>query len=308
MSVFSLIVALFLEQIRPLPASRVVVGPLRRLAVFAEEHLNAGAYRHGVIAWLLLAGGLTLLAGIVHVVLLAVNPLLAWIWNLAVLYATLGFRQFSHHFTDIHLALRMGELDRARQLLAEWRGRSAEQLSSSEIARLAIEEALKASHRHVFAVVVCYALLPGPCGAVLYRVSCLLAEFWSEDDAQTAEFGAFAREAFAWIDWLPQRLTAAAFAIVGDFEDAVYCWRTQAALWPRAAMGVILASGGGALGVRLGAPTGAAGGEDGDRPEGCGGAEADVDFMQSTVGLVWRALVLWLLLLFMLSLARWVGG
>jgi adenosylcobinamide-phosphate synthase len=37
------------------------------------------------------------------------------------------------------------------------------------------------------------------------------------------------------------------------------------------------------------------------------GDDADADFMQSTVGLVWRALVLWVLLLFMLGLARWVG-
>jgi cobalamin biosynthesis protein CobD/CbiB len=38
------------------------------------------------------------------------------------------------------------------------------------------------------------------------------------------------------------------------------------------------------------------------------GDAADVDFMQSAVGLVWRALVLWLLLLLLLGLASLVGG
>jgi len=307
MSVFSLIVALLIEQIRPLPVVRVVVEPMRNLAMFAEENLNAGGYRHGVVAWLLVAGGLTLIVGVIYALLDALNPLLGWAWNLAVLYATLGFRQVSHHFTDIHLALRLGELDRARQLLAEWRGRSAEQLGSSEIARLAIEEALKASHRYVFGVIFCYAVLPGPCGAVLYRASCLLAEFWAADGERTSIFGAFARQFFAWLDWLPQRLTAAAFAIVGDFEDAVYCWRTQASLWSEEAMGVILAAGAGALGVRLGMPVVEEVGEVVDRADLGVGEEADVDFMQSTVGLVWRALVLCLLVLFMLSLAHWVG-
>jgi membrane protein required for beta-lactamase induction len=35
------------------------------------------------------------------------------------------------------------------------------------------------------------------------------------------------------IDWIPQRLTAFVFAVVGDFEDALFCWRSQAAQWVR---------------------------------------------------------------------------
>ena len=37
------------------------------------------------------------------------------------------------------------------------------------------------------------------------------------------------------------------------------------------------------------------------------GDPADVDFMQSAVGLVWRATVLWMLLLFLLEFASLVG-
>ncbi len=43
------------------------------------------------------------------------------------------------------------------------------------------------------------------------------------------------------------------------------------------------------------------------RPELGVGEEADMDFLQSTVGLVWRTLVLWLLLLLMLEIAGWAG-
>jgi adenosylcobinamide-phosphate synthase len=49
-------------------------------------------------------------------------------------------------------------------------------------------------------------------------------------------------------------------------------------------------------------------GEMADRAEIGTGEEADVDFMESAVGLVWRALVLWLLLLLLLGLASLVGG
>ena len=107
------------------------------------------------------------------------------------------------------------------------------------------------------------------------------------------------------------RITAAGFAIVGNFEDAVYCWRTQANKWPDSlsgsGIGIVLASGAGALGVRLGMPVVEAG-EIADRAEIGTGDEADVEFMQSAVGLVWRALLLWLLLLLLLGFANMVGS
>ena len=84
-----------------------------------------------------------------------------------------------------------------------------------------------------------------------------------------------------------------------------YCWGVQAGRGgPN--QGIILASGAGALGVCLGDPSEEAGGKH-YRPELGVGEEADMDFLQSMVGLVWRALVLWLLLLLMLEIASWAG-
>lgn len=305
MSLLSLIFALLIEQLRPLNPQRWVVTPLARLAGWVESRLNAGDYRHGVLAWCVITIPLVLLAGGVFVLLASMNPLLGLAWNVAVLYVTMGFRQVSHFFTDIHVALRLGELERARSILAEWRGRSAAGLGSSDVARLAIEEALVASHRNVFAVIFWFVVLPGPCGAVLYRLAEQLARIWRAD-AHGVPFAAFAERAFILIDWLPQRVTAICFAIVGDFEDAVYCWRTQATRWATHGAGIILASGAGALGVRLGMPV-VESGEVTERPDLGLGEEADVDFMQSTIGLVWRALVVWLLILLLVGVASWIG-
>ena len=100
------------------------------------------------------------------------------------------------------------------------------------------------------------------------------------------------------------RLTAIAFAVVGDFEDAVYCWRTQAANWPDRNLGIVLAAGAGAMGVRLGMPLAEANGLVEPRPELGMGESADVAFLDSTVGLLWRSLVVWVFLLGLLSVAR----
>ena len=337
MTFMSLLAALLLEQLRPLP-DRVRLGrPLRSALDFIEHHLNAGEHHHGVMAWLLTVLPLAALALAVYYALYQVSFVLAWAWNVAVLYLTMGFRQFSHHFTDIHRALAADDLARARSLMGAWRGRSADDLNSTEIARLAIEEALTASHHHVFGVLFWFALLPGPAGALLYRVTLLLKVQWgvaassavsarargigvvsagaagaAEGHAEGADssFGHFAQQAARWIDWLPLRLTALGFAVVGNFEDAVYCWRHQAARWRDPELGIVLASGAGAIGVTLGKPlhdgVGAAGMAIDDRIEIGAGLDADAAFLSSTVGLVWRALVLWMLLLALLAVASWV--
>lgn len=314
MTLLSIVIALLLEQARSLPVERVVHEPVARLAAFLEGRFNDGIRLHGAIAWGIgaaLPAGLLL---ILQAVLQRVQPLLALILAVGVLYLTMGFRQFSHFFTDIHLALRAGEIERARQLLADWRHRSNDKLTSSETARLAIEDALLLSHRYVFAPLFWFVLL-GPAGAVLYRLTHLLNESWNKPMpaglGMADEFGQFARQAFAALDWLPVRITAAAFAVVGDFEDAVDCWRNQASRWPDSGSGILLASGAGALGVKLGMPVhGVVQGMDeaGERPELGLGDEADPDFMQSTVGLVWRSLVLGLAVLTLIWVSGWVGG
>ena len=307
MSLLSLIAVFLIEQLQPLNYRRAVAEPLGAWADFIEARFNVGAYQHGVIAWCLAVLPPVLLVGGLYALLYSLNPLLAWALNVAVLYLTMGFRQFSHHYTEIQLALRLGDLDRARQLLAEWLGRSTYGMGSEDIARLAIEEALAASHRHVFAVLLWFVILPGPCGALLYRMAAVMRERWGQvGAAQHNDFSVFSRQVFGIIDWLPSRATASAFAIVGDFEDAVYCWRTQPAQWPDHDRGIVLASGAGALGVQLGRPI-ADGVEVSDRAELGLGDPADVDFMQSAVGLVWRATVLWMLLLFLLGLASLPG-
>jgi len=307
MSLLSLIAVFLLEQLQPLDYRRIVADPVGAWADYIESRFNAGAYRHGVLAWCFAVLLPVVLLAIVYGLLYSLNPLFGWALNVGVLYLTMGFRQFSHHYTDIQLALRLGDVERARQLLAEWQGISTYGLGSEDIARLSIEGALAASHRHVFAVVLWFVLLPGPCGALLYRLSAIVRDRWSaETPVRQTEFSEFSRVVFGMIDWLPSRTTAAAFAIVGDFEDAVYCWRTQPAQWPDRDLGIVLSAGAGALGVQLGRPV-VDGVEVSDRAELGLGDPADVDFMQSAVGLVWRATVLWMLLLFLLGLATLVG-
>jgi adenosylcobinamide-phosphate synthase len=303
MALISLIVALLLEQWRPLSDRRYIHTAVSQYAGYFEHQFNAGEKQHGVIAWMVAVLPPVLGAWLIYALLAYLNPLLALAFNVAALYFTMGFRQFSHYFTDIQTALKEEDLPRARAVLAQWRGHSCDDLSMDDVVRLSIEQALCASYGNVFAVVFWFVLLPGPAGAVLYRLSQYLDNRWGRSiQPDLSVFGAFSSRAFSLIDWLPARLTALTFAIVGDFEDAIYCWRTQAARWIEPTLGIVIAAGAGALGVKLGNPY-LCNGAPVERPELGLGDEPEVAHLDSTVGLVWRTLVLWLAMMFLLGIA-----
>src|SRR5687767_5479321 len=245
-----------------------------------------------MVAWLVAVLPPVAAAMLLHALLAAAAWPFALAFDIAVLYLTLGFRQFSHYFTDIQLAVKAGDIERARSLLDEWRGASGVVRTREEVIRLSIEEALVAAHRHVFGVLLWYVVLPGPAGAILYRLAAYLAVRWKHLGA----FGRFAGQAFHVLEWPAVRLTAAAFALVGDFENTVYCWRTQARTWSDPNAGIVLAAGAGAMGVRLGMAVQEVDGLQ-PRPELGVGEEADGPFLDTAVGMLWRALVLWVAVL-----------
>jgi len=307
MSFLALLAALLLDYFKPLPPRFRTWLPFSRYAHYLEQQFNAGEHRHGLLAWLLAVVPLALLTSLAYVYLNQLNALLGWLWSIAVLYLVMGFRYLGVNAARIATALRRQELEEARRQVGQWLGRDSDALSGGDIAKLGIEEILRGAYQHLFGVIIWFALF-GPGGALLYRLSQTLSLKWGElDEREFGDFGKVAARIFAWMEWLPLRITAISFAIVGDFEDAMYCWRSQAGQWAQGGMGIVLASGAGAMGVKLGD---AISGRDGveSRPELGLGDEADADYLDSAVSMVWRALVLCLVLLLLLTLARWTGA
>lgn len=321
MTFLSILFALLIEQLKPLRADNPIYGTVKLLAVRMESWLNAGHSIHGRLGWAMVLLTLMLPTALIYWLALRLSPFAALAWNILIVYLTLGFRHYSHYYTSIQLALNNGDDVLARSLLAEWTRQDTTGLDVADISRLAVEKALVTTHRNVFGVFFWFLMPVGPACAVMYRVAEYLARAWNEPEHMKNEaFGLFAARAFYWIDWVPARLTAVAFAIVGNFEDAIYAWRNFASRWQDEAVGIILAAGSGALGVRLGTPLQSAThvgtadladmanldttALDNDTPPG---EEPTARALQSTVGLVWRALLLWMMLLLMLSMAIWLS-
>jgi len=319
MTFLSILCALLIEQLKPLRADNLIYAEIKSFAMRMEGWFNAGDAANGRMGWLLMMGGLMLPTAAIYWSLLRYDWIFAaFAWNVLIVYLTLGFRHYSHYFTSIQIALSAGDDASARRLLAEWTRLDTVGMETTEIARIAVEKSLVTTHRNVFGVFFWFLMPLGPAGAVMYRVSEYLARAWNEPEHMKNEaFGQFAARAFYWIDWLPVRLTAIAFAVVGNFEDAVYAWRNFAHRWSDEARGIILAAGGGAMGVRLGTPNenaskvlppdAATVDSTDSEAEIMPGEEPNARALQSTVGLVWRALLLWMMLLLLLSGAVWLG-
>ncbi len=295
-------------------------SPIHRAAwIWARQcarSLDAGRSHHGALVWATVVLVPALLAFVVHALLMMVwgwaGMVLAFAWHVAILYATLGFRQFSHHFTAARDALEAGDEEQARKLLAAWMRVPLDQLPREVLLKTLIDHSVVAAHRHVFAVLGWYAVLCavglGPAGAVLYRMSEFATRFFhvrslddpyssvyhSLDPAQPRPSSAHlsssstqqaAQTAWWWIDYLPARLTALGFAAMGSFEEVLEAWRGHDR-YATSHDGLIQAAMGAALNVR---------------------GELQSAHLRQVVGLVWRTVVLWLMLIALLTLAKLLG-
>jgi adenosylcobinamide-phosphate synthase len=285
------------------------------------SHVDGGTKSQAWLAWTLLIGAPACLAILIH---WALAYFLGWFfavaWNVVLLYVTLGFRQFSHHFTGIRDALNDGDEPLARQLLADWQQVEVNELPRNEIVRHVIEHSVLSAHRHVFGVFFSYALLSivglGPVGAVVYRIAEFAKRYWAQTPTlasntlpehrnwTSTSLQEVVTDSWHAIDWIPARATAMGFAIMGSFEDAMDGWRHHAEKFPNDNDGVILAATAGAINVQLGGVA--------LQPELPGssstpGRPPELAHFAQVVGLVWRTVVMWLVLVALLSLANLLG-
>jgi adenosylcobinamide-phosphate synthase len=220
-----------------------------------------------------------------------------------------------------------GDENRARELLAEWQQIDASTLPRGEIVRHVIEYSVLSAHRHVFGVLAWFSVLAvfgfGPAGAVLYRLGEFVVRYWqhrstSHHQPVSDSLKETAKSAWAFIDWIPARLTAISFAVVGSFEDAIDGWRSYKSAGFDDSDGIILAATAGAVNISLESPQSAPDAH-GERNNYSSLDTSEVQADSATkqlptlahlaviVGLVWRTVVMWMLLLALLTLARLLG-
>jgi adenosylcobinamide-phosphate synthase len=117
--------------------------------------------------------------------------------------------------------------------------------------------------------------------------------FRSYKDGRRVYFGWAAARLDDLLNFVPARLTALTYALLGHTQTALACWRAQAAQWSSPNAGPVMAAGAGALKVGVGG-TARYHGQDEDRPALGVGAPPTAADIDRAVGLVERGQWLWL--------------
>lgn len=322
MSFVALLLALILEQLRPSAWQTHARSALRRWLDLVMLKTDTAQESDARISW-----GITVLLPTALAVLAhwACVYWLGWWADLALqvllLYTLIGFRQFSHNFSEIRQLLQTDELEQARLRLEQWSLEPCPERSRNGLYQSLVGTALVATHRHVYGVFFWFTLLSalgmGAAGAVFYRLALLRATHHLTPPAPHSPGTALGHpaptrtpsspalvqlsgRAWQWLDHAPARLTALGFAVVGRFEDTIDAWRRLTQTSPDAPSdALIVAAASGALGLRLTPQEAAPGEEPWPTP--------DDKHLPQVIGLVWRMLLMYLFLLALLTLANLLG-
>lgn len=278
-----------------------------RVAEWLEMRLNRGGPGGGNARRLRGALALALVAGL-PVIALSIAIMLAPGWvglciHAATLYFALGARSLWQHAHAVAGALGSGDLVRARELGARIVTRDLGEASATEVARAAVESTLENGNDAVFGALFWF-VIAGALGVLAYRLVNTLDAMWGYRNQRYVFFGWAAARLDDTMNYVPARLTALTYALLGDTRSGFDCWRLQARAWESPNAGPVMASGSGALGLALG---GAARyhGRDEQRPAlGAGSAPATGDIGRA-LHLVFAGVALWYTTLAALSLLAW---
>ena len=262
------------------------------LAAAIERRLNRRTIAGGVLGWALAVLPWVALA-------LALRPLAPFAVDVLLLYFSLGARSLCEHAEAVARPLREGRLDEARQRVGWIVSRDTAALDESGVAKAGVESVLENGNDAIFGALFWFALLGGP-GALLFRLANTLDAMWGYRTERYNLYGRWAARIDDALNWLPARLTALSYALLGRWRDALACWRTQAPGWESPNAGPVMAAGAGSLGVQCGGAAIYHGREEIRPPLGCGPAPVAADLGRA-ITLIQRSLWMWLAVLFLIG-------
>jgi len=245
----------------------------------------------------LLALVLALLPSLVWLGLTAMPPVLETLFNVLTLYFCIAARSLQQHAQAVRIALQAEDLPSARLQVGKIVSRQTEKMTLPDVCRAAIESVLENGADALFAPLFWFAIL-GPFGAVLYRLNNTLDAMWGYKNTRYRYFGWASARFDDVLNWLPARLTALSYAVLGNTAKALQAWRSHAPQLESPNAGPVMTAGAGALNLQLGGPAWYHGQQKHKPWFGGVGIPQDAD-IDRAVHLVYRTLGLWLAVIFL---------
>jgi adenosylcobinamide-phosphate synthase len=300
---FAVLFAVALDRFVPATARVQLWNWYTDWAESIELRFNGGSRRHGVSAVALALVPILLVVLVARYLLGELAGVLRFAFDVGMLYLCLDLYRLTATSEAISTALEGGELDQAAGQLRSLTGKETVEKTEAGIAHATVEAVLKLANSVAIAPIFWFILF-GPFGVVLQRLASVLDRLWGHRNRRFAEFGWAAARLDDVLGWIPARITALSYAIMGSFEDALHCWRRRAGMWSDINSGPLLASGLGAMhmdncedleedayGNRVVSPS----------------TLADAGDVRRVVALVWRVLLFWLMIGVLMAGAHLAG-
>jgi adenosylcobinamide-phosphate synthase len=197
--------------------------------------------------------------GILGVLLLVAPWVIASYWicqldnfyfiaNTVLLYFAIGHKSLHEHAYAVMTALEQNNIEQARIASSYMVSRDVEAI---EPISATIESVLENGNDSVFATLFWF-LIAGGAGAVTFRLINTLDAMWGYKTSRYYYFGWAAARLDDAFNYVPARLTAITYALLGHTQSAFRCWKNQAPLWDSPNAGPVMSAGAGALQVILG--------------------------------------------------------
>ena len=262
-----------------------------------ERLLNAGGWRQakGFLAWALAVLPLTALAAWGKR-----YDIYGWLTEVLLLYFALGGRSLAEHAERVGKDLAADNLPAAREHVGWIVSRDTSALDEEGVAKACIESALENGNDAIFGALFWFILFGGA-GALFFRLANTLDAMWGYRTERFNHFGWAAARFDDVLNWLPARLTALTYALLGQTRNALACWRAQAPGWESPNAGPVMAAGAGSLGILLGGAAIYHGAEEIRPPLGRGPAPVAADLGRA-IALIRHSMGCWLAVFFLIGL------
>ncbi len=269
-----------------------------------EQRFNGGSRLHGIAAVLVALVPIVLAVFLARYILAEISAVLRFVFDVLILYVCLDIYRLGNGARAVADALDAGDVREADAQLKELAGKGAPNLSEPGISHATVEAVLKQTNSVIISPLFWFILL-GPTGAVLQRLACILDKLWGHRYERFVEFGWAAARFDDLLQWIPARVTALSYAIMGSFEEALHCWRRRMHVWSDINSGPLLASGFGAMHMQNCEAVGEAG--EYEEPSGTLSVIPDSSHIRGVVALVWRVLLFWLVIGLLMTGAHLFG-
>ena len=239
-----------------------------------EQRFNGGQSRQGMAALGLTVGSVFLVVLLLQALLASMNWWLRFGFDIALMYFFIQVNSRLDSAERIVQAVDDDDMSAAEDALAELPPVVDEPVTDANPVWIGSMRLLVGADSWFFAPVFWFVVF-GPAGAVLHYTTGVAAQAWDLRSSRFQEFGRSAHNLYQVLTWIPVRILAISYALLGDFESVLQAWNKQRDVWTGSGNQLLAAVGFGALGQDYDAQS------------------PDSSLMRRTVSLEYRVVIFW---------------